>query len=195
MNLDKSKYKIIILGTSFTNSILSASLSYDLGNEMLHLDEKNEYGDDLLTLRLDEYNQWITNLSTNKFDGYSDGIVLQPLTDEQYINSQNNRKFALDTNPQFILSNSYFIDILVNSNCYNYLEFHAVDYNYHIESVVAEELPEEPAEELAEEEEEEEGKKMELSQKQKKKKEKGPKEDGQKKKKKISKKIYTNSFK
>jgi len=104
------EYDCIVLGTGFTECVLSGLLSVD-GLKVLHMDRNNYYGGESASLNLEQLFQ--------KFR--SSG----PPT-----NLGQSREYNVDLIPKFIMASGVLVKMLIHTDVTRYLEFKSVDGSY-----------------------------------------------------------------
>lgn len=117
-----SSYDVVVQGSGLTETFVSAALSRH-GLRVLHLDSNAFYGSLFNTLDIKQFTSHITkefanvSIAVNKFES-NDPTELSP---------QLLRKLQLDTLPMCYLSRGDLINVLVDSESANNVEFQNVD--------------------------------------------------------------------
>jgi len=104
------EYDCIVLGTGFTECVLSGLLSVD-GLKVLHMDRNNYYGGESASLNLDQLFQ--------KFRGSAPPS-----------NLGQSREYNVDLIPKFIMASGVLVKMLIHTDVTRYLEFKSVDGSY-----------------------------------------------------------------
>lgn len=104
------EYDCIVLGTGFTECVLSGLLSVD-GLKVLHMDRNNYYGGESASLNLEQLYQ--------KFRGAAPPS-----------NLGQSREYNVDLIPKFIMASGVLVKMLIHTDVTRYLEFKSVDGSY-----------------------------------------------------------------
>jgi len=110
----EDSYDVIILGTGLTECILSGLLSVN-GKKVLHMDRNEFYGGACASLTLEQ--AW------KHFE--------QPGEPPETLgNKQQQRKYAIDLLPKFLMANGKMVKLLLHTDVTRYLQFKSVDGSY-----------------------------------------------------------------
>lgn len=125
--VDNLECDVLICGTGLQESILAAALSWQ-GSKVLHIDTNPYYGDHSATLTIDQIKNWFINSKLNKtgFKTYKN-IKLDINENDYKIVS---RDFGIDLSPKILFAKSEFLNLLIKSRVYHYLEFQSLS-NFH----------------------------------------------------------------
>ncbi|KAG7665687.1 MRS6 [[Candida] subhashii] len=115
---------VLILGTGLSESILSAALSWQ-GTQVLHIDNKNYYGDSTSTLTIDQLKKWCIDVNHNKIPHFKDAQIYIPP------GRFNSKDYGIDLTPRIMFCKSDLLSLLVKSRVYRYLEFQSLS-NFHV---------------------------------------------------------------
>lgn len=118
---------IVILGTGLVESILAAALSWQ-GVEVLHVDNKNYYGDSTSTLTIEQLKKWCLEVNEGKIKHFKDAQIYIP---GGRSNTFKSKDYGIDLNPRIMFSKSDLLSLLIKSRVYKYLEFQSIS-NFHV---------------------------------------------------------------
>ena len=129
-DLEEEKYDFLILGTSLTESALSAYLA-NLKYKVIQIDISNSYGGDCKNFNLRDMEKFINETKNNSSKDSSlqnfKVITREIKPDLEPINEKENfRQYNFDLNPKFIYAKSKSCTELIDSKASNYIEFNAV---------------------------------------------------------------------
>ena len=129
-DLEKEKYDFLIIGTSLTESAISAYLA-KTQHKVIQLDVSKSYGGDCKNFNLRDMEKFIEetkNKSSKDSSLQKISLVnreiksdLEPITEKE-----NFRQYNFDLNPKFIYAKSKSSSELIDSKASNYIEFNAV---------------------------------------------------------------------
>jgi Rab GDP dissociation inhibitor len=103
---DGEAYDVIILGTGFTECLLSGLLAVE-GKRILHLDRNNYYGGASASLRIGDFYK----LNGRHVDAANLG---------------NLRDYSVDCHPKFLMAGGQLVKALIHTGVVRYLDFRAV---------------------------------------------------------------------
>lgn len=116
----EEEYDCIILGTGFTECVMSGLLSVD-GKKVLHMDRNNYYGGESASLNLDQM-----------FEKFGQ----TPRTD-----LGNARDYNIDLIPKFIMASGDLVKMLLHTDVTRYLDFKSVMGSYVVKSGKVHKVP------------------------------------------------------
>lgn len=116
---------IVILGTGLVESIVAAALSWQ-GVEVLHIDNKNYYGDSTSTLTIDQLKKWCVEVNQGRLKHFSDAQIYIPNN-----TSFKSKDYGIDLCPKIMFTKSDLLALLIKSRVYKYLEFQPLS-NFHV---------------------------------------------------------------
>lgn len=119
---------IVILGTGLVESILAASLSWQ-GVEVLHVDNKNYYGDLSSTLTIDQMKKWCLEVNQGKIKHFQHAQIYIP--GGKISNNFKSKDYGIDLSPKIMFAKSDLLSLLIKSRVYKYLEFQSLS-NFHV---------------------------------------------------------------
>ena len=129
-DLEDQKYDFLIIGTSLTESALSAYLA-KTEHKIIQLDISNLYGGDCKNFNLRDMEKFIKELKENSTKDSSIKNIsllnreIKPDL-EPILEKENFRLYNLDLNPKFIYAKSKSSSELIDSKASNYIEFNSV---------------------------------------------------------------------
>lgn len=119
---------VLIMGTGLVESILAAALSWQ-GVEILHIDNKQYYGDLTSTLTIDQLKKWCMEVNQGKIQHFHDAQFYMPggkLKDQFH-----SKDYGIDLTPKIMFAQSDLLSLLIKSRVYKYLEFQSLS-NFHV---------------------------------------------------------------
>ena len=119
---------VLIMGTGLVESILAASLSWQ-GVEVLHIDNKNYYGDSSSTLTIEQLKKWVMEVNLGKIQHFQDAQIYVP--GGKNTNKFNSKDYGIDLTPKIMFCKSDLLALLIKSRVYKYLEFQSLS-NFHV---------------------------------------------------------------
>ena len=129
-DLEQEKYDFLIIGTSLTESAISAYLAKSK-YKIVQLDISKSYGGDCKNFNLKDMEKFIEELNGNSTKDCSlknTSLInreikqeLEPIADKE-----NFRQYNFDFNPKFIYAKSKSSSELIDSKASNYIEFNSV---------------------------------------------------------------------
>lgn len=128
LNLKLELCDVLILGTGLVESILAAALSWQ-GVEVLHLDNKTNYGDSLSTLTIEQLKKWVLEVNQGKIQHFQDAQIYIP--GGKSTNKFQSRDYGIDLTPKIMFCKSDLLALLIKSRVYKYLEFQSLS-NFHV---------------------------------------------------------------
>ena len=129
-DLENEKYDFLVLGTSLTETSLSAYLAKEK-NKLIQIDISKSYGGDCKNFNLRDMEKFMDEIKENsskdssikniKFINRKVKRDIEPV-----IEKENFRQYNFDLNPKFIYAKSKSSSELIDSNASNYIEFNSV---------------------------------------------------------------------
>ncbi|KAI3405687.2 MRS6 [Candida oxycetoniae] len=119
---------VLILGTGLQESVLAAALSWQ-GTSVLHIDNKQYYGDSSSTLTIDQLKKWCADVNQNKIPHFQDAQIYIP--GGKLNNQYKSKDYGIDLTPKIMFCQSDLLSLLVKSRVYRYLEFQSLS-NFHV---------------------------------------------------------------
>ena len=129
-DLENEKYDFLILGTSLTETALSAYLA-KTKKKLIQIDISKSYGGDCKNFNLRDMEKFINEIKENSSKDSSIKNIsfinrkvkedLEPVTEKE-----NFRQYNFDLNPKFIYAKSKSSSELIDSKASNYIEFNSV---------------------------------------------------------------------
>ncbi|KAG2734126.1 hypothetical protein G9P44_002132 [Scheffersomyces stipitis] len=119
---------VLIMGTGLVESILAASLSWQ-GVQVLHIDNKNYYGDSSSTLTIDQLKKWCMEVNSGRLQHFQDAQIYIP--GGKSTNKFNSKDYGIDLSPKVMFCKSDLLALLIKSRVYKYLEFQSLS-NFHV---------------------------------------------------------------
>lgn len=119
---------VLIMGTGLVESILAAALSWQ-GVDILHIDNKQYYGDLSSTLTIDQLKKWCMEVNQGKIQHFQDAQFYMPggkLKDQFH-----SKDYGIDLTPKIMFAQSDLLSLLIKSRVYKYLEFQSLS-NFHV---------------------------------------------------------------
>ena len=129
-DLENTEYDYLFLGTSLTETALSAYLSKQK-SKILQMDISRAYGGDCKSFNLKDMEKFVNEIKNNSTKDSSIKKIslinreLKPDL-EPLIEKENFREYNFDLNPKFIYAKSKSCSELIDSKASNYLEFNSV---------------------------------------------------------------------
>ena len=135
-DLDKKVYDYLILGTSLSETSLSACLSKQKA-KIMQLDISRSYGGDCKNYNLKDMEKFINEIQGNKIKDSSIkkiSLINREVNSElePVIEKENFREYSFDFNPKFIYAKSKSCSELLDSLASNYIEFNSVKRIYYM---------------------------------------------------------------
>ena len=129
-DLENEKYDFLVLGTSLTETSLSAYLAKEK-NKLIQIDISKSYGGDCKNFNLRDMEKFMDEIKENSSKDSSiknirfiNRKVKRDI--EPVIEKENFRQYNFDLNPKFIYAKSKSSSELIDSNASNYIEFNSV---------------------------------------------------------------------
>ena len=129
-DLDNEKYDFLILGTSLTETALSAYLA-KTKKKLIQIDISKSYGGDCKNFNLRDMEKFMNEIKVNsskdssiKNISFINRKVKEDL--EPVAEKENFRQYNFDLNPKFIYAKSKSSAELIDSKASNYIEFNSV---------------------------------------------------------------------
>lgn len=119
---------ILILGTGLVESILAAALSWQ-GVEVLHIDNKDYYGDLTSTLTIEQLKKWCLEVNQGRIQHFQDAQIYIP--GGKTTNRYSSKDYGIDLTAKIMFAQSDLLLLLIKSRVYKYLEFQLVS-NFHV---------------------------------------------------------------
>ena len=129
-DLEKENYDFIIIGTSLTETAISAYLA-KTKHKIIQLDVSKSYGGDCKNFNLRDMEKFIEevkNKNTKDSSLQNIQLVNREIKSElePVVEKENFRQYNFDLNPKFIYAKSKSSSELIDSKASNYIEFNAV---------------------------------------------------------------------
>ena len=129
-DLENEKYDFLVLGTSLTESSLSAYLAKEK-NKLIQIDISKSYGGDCKNFNLRDMEKFMDEIKENsskdssiKNISFINRKVKRDI--EPVIEKEDFRQYNFDLNPKFIYAKSKSCSELIDSNASSYIEFNSV---------------------------------------------------------------------
>ena len=114
---------VLIMGTGLVESILAAALSWQ-GVEILHIDNKQYYGDLTSTLTIDQLKKWCMEVNQGKVQHFHDAQFYMPggkLKDQFH-----SKDYGIDLTPKIMFAQSDLLSLFIKSRVFKYFEFQSL---------------------------------------------------------------------
>ncbi|KAK6459733.1 GDP dissociation inhibitor-domain-containing protein [Scheffersomyces xylosifermentans] len=128
LSLKLEECDVLIMGTGLVESILAASLSWQ-GVQVLHIDNKNYYGDSSSTLTIEQLKKWCMEVNQGRMQHFQDAQIYVP--GGKTTNKFKSKDYGIDLTPKIMFCKSDLLSLLIKSRVYKYLEFQSLS-NFHV---------------------------------------------------------------
>jgi len=124
IQLDKSHYKGLILGTGLSESLLSSALAYK-GYSSINFDLDNSYSGAIKTCGMKEFLQLFSTVYPEQKNGIFTVIDYESSVAEE--EKSKLRGFNIDLQPRFLFSSSLTVTKMIEAGMDKYMDFRAIN--------------------------------------------------------------------
>ncbi|MES1922166.1 hypothetical protein MHBO_003683, partial [Bonamia ostreae] len=124
---DKLNFDVIIEGTGFVQSLLSAAIA-KIGKSVLHIDRNLYYGQDFATFSLKQFLNWI-NHTENDSSFVNKTIIFC----NENFEKTNEKSFNIEISPHLIYSAGKIVNGIKATKIPKYINFCSIEENYILE--------------------------------------------------------------